>query len=61
MPARAVSATDEEEGDPIRTRSMAKLLAMQGYRDRALSIYEELIAAEPDNTELRVEADRLRG
>jgi hypothetical protein len=60
MPARAASAPEEEGGDPIRTRSMAKLLAMQGYRDRALSIYEELIAAEPDNAELRVEADRLR-
>ena len=55
-------AADSEAsgGDPIRTRGMAKLLALQGYRDRALSIYDELIAAEPDNAELRAEADRLR-
>jgi hypothetical protein len=61
-PARGAAAGgDDDEGDPIRTRSMAKLLAMQGYRDRALSIYDELIAAEPDNASLRAEADRLRG
>ena len=57
--ARAADA-DGSAGDPIRTRGMAKLLALQGYRDRALSIYDELIAAEPDNAELRAEADRLR-
>ena len=56
---RAADA-DGSAGDPIRTRGMAKLLALQGYRDRALSIYDELIAAEPDNAELRAEADRLR-
>jgi hypothetical protein len=47
-------------GDPIRTRGMAKLLALQGYKDRALSIYDELIAEEPNNAALRAEADRLR-
>lgn len=56
----AASDADDSAGDPIRTRSMAKLLALQGYRERALSIYDELIAAEPDNAELRAEADRLR-
>jgi hypothetical protein len=60
-PAPSRAADSEEAGaDPIRTRGMAKLLALQGYRDRALSIYDELIAAEPDNAELRAEADRLR-
>lgn len=57
-----VAAPVEDGGDsPIRTRSMARLLALQGYRDKALSIYDDLIAAEPDNTDLRGEADRLRG
>ncbi|HET8939397.1 MAG TPA: hypothetical protein VFN67_38390, partial [Polyangiales bacterium] len=59
-PRPAVEATGESGADPIRTRGMAKLLALQGYKDRALSIYEELIAAEPGNAELRAEADRLR-
>ncbi|HTU60714.1 MAG TPA: hypothetical protein VMF89_19815 [Polyangiales bacterium] len=61
-PAPSSRAADSEDagGDPIRTRGMAKLLALQGYRDRALSIYDELLAVEPDNAELRAEADRLR-
>jgi len=52
--------SEDSGGDPIRTRGMAKLLALQGYKDRALSIYDELLAAEPDNAALRAEADRLR-
>jgi hypothetical protein len=68
-PAKAVTAqkapspradSEDSGGDPIRTRGMAKLLALQGYKDRALSIYDELLAAEPDNAELRAEAERLR-
>lgn len=56
----ADAASGDAKPDPIRTRGMAKLLALQGYKDRALSIYDELIAAEPNNAELRAEADRLR-
>lgn len=59
-PSPRAADSEESGGDPIRTRGMAKLLALQGYKDRALSIYDELIAAEPDNAELRAEADRLR-
>jgi hypothetical protein len=58
-PAPAAEAAAPAQ-DPIRTRGMAKLLALQGYKDRALSIYDELLAAEPNNAELRAEADRLR-
>lgn len=59
-PSPRAADADDSGGDPIRTRGMAKLLALQGYRDRALSIYDELIALEPDNAALRAEADRLR-
>jgi hypothetical protein len=45
--------------EPIRTRTMARLLATQGYRKRALAIYAELVGKQPDNTELRSERDRL--
>ncbi len=45
--------------EPIRTRTMARLLAAQGYRKRALSIYEHLLAL-GDDPALRAEADALR-
>jgi len=49
-----------EGGEPIRTRTMAKLLASQGYRLRALAIYDHLLARAPDDAALRAEAEQLR-
>jgi hypothetical protein len=46
--------------EPIRTRTMARLLAGHGYKARALSIYDELLARRPDDSDLRAEADTLR-
>lgn len=43
---------------PIRTRTMARLLAQQGKRDLALQIYAELCAAAPHDAELKAEAAR---
>jgi len=56
------AADDEEDGDeePICTRSMARLLAGQGHRARALKIYEVLLAADNSDEALRAEADALR-
>jgi len=53
---------NEEDGDeePIRTRSMARLLAGQGHRARALKIYEALLAADSSDESLRAEAEALR-
>jgi hypothetical protein len=45
--------------EPIRTRTMARLLAAQGHKQRALSIYNVLLASDHD-PELRAEAERLR-
>ena len=59
--APVAAPAGDDADSPIRTRSMARLLALQGHRDRALSIYDELLIAEPDNADLRAEADRLRG
>jgi hypothetical protein len=56
----AAPAVDLNDNAPIRTRTMAKLLALQGHRDRALDIYAELIAADPNDAELAAEAERLR-
>jgi hypothetical protein len=46
--------------EPIRTRTMARLLAGHGYKSRALSIYDELLARRPDDSDLRAEAEALR-
>jgi hypothetical protein len=46
--------------EPIRTRTMAKLLATQGHRERALSIYDHLIQKGLGDESLRAEADALR-
>ena len=46
--------------DRIRTRTMARLLAKQGYRERALAIYEELIVRRPDDEVLQAEWHALR-
>lgn len=46
--------------EPIRTHSMARLLAAQGHTARALAIYDELIAKEPTHAVLLEEAARLR-
>jgi hypothetical protein len=54
--AAALPACDE----PIRTRTMARLLAAQGHRARALSIYEDLIARGDADPGLRAEAALLR-
>lgn len=58
----AVTRTFELE--PIRTRSMARLLAAQGHRERALAIYEELLARGEvelgDDASLAAELSALR-
>lgn len=48
------------DAEPIRTRTMARLLAKQGYYRRALAIYDQLLRGRPDDAELRVEADEVR-
>ncbi len=46
--------------EPIRTRSMARLLGAQGHRERALAIYEELITKNSSDSTLVQEAEALR-
>jgi signal transduction histidine kinase len=46
--------------EPIRTRTMAKLLLSQGHPERALSIYDALIADGATDPELLAEAEALR-
>jgi hypothetical protein len=46
--------------EPIRTRSMARLLAAQGHRERAVAIYEELLARDGEDVTLRSEVVAVR-
>lgn len=52
--------TTRFEPDPPRTRFVARRLASQGYREAALSIYERLIAQDPEDQTLRQEAEEIR-
>lgn len=61
----ALSATEPHPEDapteePIRTRSMARLLASQGHHKRALWIYDWLLATNAADDALRSEAEALR-
>jgi hypothetical protein len=60
QPRSASTDDDEVYEEPIRTRSMARLLAGQGHRARALAIYDALLAADASDASLRAEADALR-
>ena len=46
--------------EPIRTRSMARLLASQGQHDRALAIYEALVAVDNSDAALQAELEAVR-
>jgi hypothetical protein len=63
-PAPPVQLTAIVEGvacdEPIRTRSMAKLLAAQGHPDRALAILRYLSARSPDDAALQAEISALQ-
>lgn len=46
--------------EPIRTRSMARVLLTQGHRDRALSILESIVRDDPNDLAARDDLERLR-
>ncbi|MBO6936210.1 MAG: hypothetical protein JJ863_14640 [Deltaproteobacteria bacterium] len=50
---------EEIPGEPIPTRTMARLLADQGHTRRALAIYKKLLRETPADEDLRKEVDRL--
>jgi hypothetical protein len=62
-PSDAAPAPPDEPvtcDEPIRTRSMARLLASQGHHQRALSIYAVLLRANGSDAALQAEAAALR-
>ena len=46
--------------EPILTRTMAGVLAAQGYHERALRIYDHLLKQAPENDDLEAEAESVR-
>lgn len=46
--------------EPIRTRSMARLLLAQGHRNRAIAILESIALANPHDVAARDDLERLR-
>ncbi len=55
-PPRASAPPDE----PILTRTMAGVLSAQGFHERALRIYDHLLARDPGDGDLASEADEVR-
>ncbi|HEY6878006.1 MAG TPA: hypothetical protein VI299_08295 [Polyangiales bacterium] len=58
-PVDAEGDEQEPKGEPINTRTMARLLATQGYKPRALAVYRELLKRSPDDPVLRAELEAL--
>jgi hypothetical protein len=58
--ARPAAREDGPSREPIKTLTMARLLAMQGYKSRALAVYRELIKRSPDDEALRAEFEALK-
>lgn len=48
------------QDEPIRTRTLARLLAQQGHRRRAMAMLESLLAETPQDAELQAELEALR-
>jgi hypothetical protein len=59
-PAPAPASSPPPDDEPIRTRTLARLLAQQGHRQRAAAMYETLLEEQPDDDELRAELEALR-
>ena len=60
LATRDASGLPEDDDEPIRTRTMARLLVSHGYLSRALTIYEHLLAEQPDDAGLRAELEDAR-
>lgn len=57
----SLGAGDEEMSDDLATKTLADIYAAQGYRDKALKIYREVLRTQPDNEEIRQKLDDLEG
>ncbi len=60
-PKEKTDPAKEPEGKaPIHTDTLAEIYLKQGHLDRALSVYEEILTREPENTVIREKRDSLQ-
>ncbi len=52
-------APAEEDKPGLATETLAELYASQGHLDRALAVYRQLVATQPDNVELHGRMEEL--
>ncbi len=50
---------EEEEEKPFVTVTLAQIYERQGFKDKALEIYRQILAAEPSNAEVRAKVEEL--
>lgn len=48
------------KANPLSTVTIAELYVSQGFTERALAIYQEILAADPENTDVQQRIDTLR-
>lgn len=57
--AEQLAESSREGKDPLTTGTLAELYVSQGFVDRAVAIYRELLQNDPDNGELRARMHQL--
>jgi len=55
----AVTEENEEPGEPFSTEALADMYVQQGFYDRAINIYKELLSESPDNNGLKQKLEDL--
>ncbi|UCD85053.1 MAG: tetratricopeptide repeat protein [Deltaproteobacteria bacterium] len=51
----------EAGGEEIDTATMAELYIEQGYPEKALNVYQKILASDPDNLEIKKKIEELSG
>jgi pentatricopeptide repeat protein len=53
-------STEEKEGTPFQTDTLAEIYVKQGRLDKALAVYRDILKREPENASIRAKFDALR-
>ena len=57
----AYQVQPEAGGEEIDTVTMAELYIKQGYPEKALNVYQKILASDPDNLEIKQKIEELSG